>query len=423
MEVTRTRLAEGVFLTYLPARKFKTSLLSAQFVTPMRRETASAYAMLPAVLRRGTVSCPDMASLSARLDKLYGARIDSTVRKKGENQCVGFVASLIDDRMTPGGEKLLEPVAELLGEVICSPVTEGGRFVKSYVESERTNLIDAIRSILNDKREYALSRLLQEMCAGEPYGVLQIGDEETAAKIQAGRLYEQYRELIASARLELIYSGSAPRSRVEDALRAVLAPLPRENVAELRQGDVHPARQEVLRVEESLDVTQGKLGMGFSCGSEDHAALLVGNSLFGGSSNSKLFLNVREKMSLCYYASSMYHRQKGLITVSSGIEFENYQKAYDEILAQLEAVQKGQLEDWELEGARSTLLNAYASMGDSQGKMENFCLSQAAVGREETPEDLAEQVRQTTPERICRAMETVRLDTVYFLRGEEAHEA
>ena len=169
-----------------------------------------------------------------------------------------------------------------------------------------------------------------------------------------------------------------------------------------------------------MDVTQGKLGMGFACGSDDRAAVLMGNTLFGGSSNSKLFLNVREKLSLCYYASSLYHRQKRVITVSSGIEFADFQRAYDEILAQLEAVKNGDLEDWELEGARSTLLNAYASMDDSQGKLENFYLGQAATGQSETPEELAEQVRQVTEERVRAAMETVRLDTVYFLRGEES---
>ena len=135
MEATRIRLAEGVHLTYLPARKFKTSLLSAQFVTPLRRETAGANALLAAVLRRGTVSCPDMGALSAKMDNLYDASIDYTVRKKGENQCVGFVASFIDDRYAPDGERLLEPAAALLGELICDPVTYHGRFVPEYFES------------------------------------------------------------------------------------------------------------------------------------------------------------------------------------------------------------------------------------------------------------------------------------------------
>ncbi len=418
--MTRTKLAEGVYLTCLPARKFKTSLLSAQFVTPLRRETASACALLPAVLRRGTVSCPDMGSLSARLDRLYGARIEYTVRKKGENQCVGFVASLIDDSFAPGGEKLLEPVADLLGELICDPVTERGRFVPAYFESEKTNLLDAIRSIINDKREYADSRLLQTMCADEPYGVPRLGDEAGAERIQPKRLYALYQELIATARLEIFYSGSAPRERVEHAMLSALSALPRDQVRDIALFQPHPPRPEVLRVEEALDVTQGKLGMGFACGSDDYAAMMLGNTLFGGSSNSKLFLNVREKLSLCYYASSLYHRQKRVITVSSGIEFADFQRAYDEILAQLEAVKNGDLEDWELEGARSTLLNAYASMDDSQGKLENFYLGQAATGQSETPEELAEQVRQVTEERVRAAMETVRLDTVYFLRGEES---
>ena len=129
MEATRIQLAQGVHLTYLPARKFKTSLLSAQFVTPLRWETAGANALLAAVLRRGTVSCPDMGALSRKMDDLYDASSDYTVRKKGENQCSGFVASFIDDRYAPGGERLLEPAAALLGELICDPVTSHGRFV------------------------------------------------------------------------------------------------------------------------------------------------------------------------------------------------------------------------------------------------------------------------------------------------------
>ena len=420
METTREKLADGVYLTHLPARKFKTSLLSAQFMTPVAEQTAAEQALLPAVLRRGTARYPDMGALSAELDRLYGAEIDYTVRKKGECQCVGFVASFIDDAFAPGGEKLLEPVTALLGQVLCDPARRDGRFLPEYVDGERTNLVDAIRSILNDKRDYADLRLLQEMCAGEPYGVSRFGDEAPARALTEEDVHGAYDRLLSSAPLELFYCGSAELSRVRDALRSALAALPARTALPLPQSRKHPARSAVKRVTDEMDVTQGKLGMGFSCGSSDMPALLMGNTLFGGSSNSKLFLNVREKLSLCYYASSLYHRQKGLITVSSGIEFQNYQKAYDEIMAQLEAVQKGQLEDWELEGARSTLLNSYATIGDSQGKLENFYLGQAATGRSETPEELAQAVSDMTAERICRAMETVRLDTVYFLKGKEA---
>ena len=416
----RKELMEGVSLTYLPARKFKTGLLSAHFLTPLDRGSAAVRALLPAVLRRGTVGSPDMGAISARLDRLYGAELDYTVRKKGECQCVGFVGSFIDDAYALGGEKLLEPVAELLGEMILAPVTRSGRFLPDYVESERDNLADAIRSIRNDKRDWADLRLLQELCTGEAYGVSRLGDEKSVEKTSPQKLYAEYRRLVASAPMELFYCGSAELSRVEDALLNALSALPRQGVAPVPVTEHHRPRQETRVVQEGMDVTQGKLGMGFSCTSDDESALLLGNLLFGGSSNSKLFLNVREKLSLCYYASSLYHRQKGLITVSSGVEFADFQPAYEEILSQLQALRQGQLEPWELDAAKGVLRSAYAAMEDSQGRLENFWLGQAIEGRSDSPEDLSQEMEETSAERIFRAMETVKLDTVYYLERKEA---
>ena len=416
----RKELMEGVSLTYLPARKFKTGLLSAHFLTPLDRGSAAVRALLPAVLRRGTGGSPDMGAISARLDRLYGAELDYTVRKKGECQCVGFVGSFIDDAYALGGEKLLEPVAELMGEMILAPVTRSGRFLPDYVESERDNLADAIRSIRNDKRDWADLRLLQELCTGEAYGVSRLGDEKSVEKTSPQKLYAEYRRLVASAPMELFYCGSAELSRVEDALLNALSALPRQGVAPVPVTERHRPRQETRVVREGMDVTQGKLGMGFSCTSDDESALLLGNLLFGGSSNSKLFLNVREKLSLCYYASSLYHRQKGLITVSSGVEFADFQPAYEEILSQLQALRQGQLEPWELDAAKGVLRSAYAAMEDSQGRLENFWLGQAIEGRSDSPEDLSQEMEETSAERIFRAMETVKLDTVYYLERKEA---
>ena len=416
----RKELMEGVSLTYLPARKFKTGLLSAHFLTPLDRGSAAVRALLPAVLRRGTVGSPDMGAISARLDRLYGAELDYTVRKKGECQCVGFVGSFIDDAYALGGEKLLEPVAELMGEMILAPVTRSGRFLPDYVESERDNLADAIRSIRNDKRDWADLRLLQELCTGEAYGVSRLGDEKSVEKTSPQKLYAEYRRLVASAPMELFYCGSAELSRVEDALLNALSALPRQGVAPVPVTERHRPRQETKVVREGMDVTQGKLGMGFSCASDDESALLLGNLLFGGSSNSKLFLNVREKLSLCYYASSLYHRQKGLITVSSGVEFADFQPAYEEILSQLQALRQGQLEPWELDAAKGVLRSAYAAMEDSQGRLENFYLGQAIEGRSDSPEDLSREMEETSAERIFRAMGTVSLDTVYYLERKEA---
>ena len=419
MYESRKEIMPHVYLTYLPAKKFKTSCFSAHFVTPLSRETAGYNALLPAVLRRGTMRCPDMVSLSAALDRLYGAQIDYTVRKKGERQCVGFVATTIDDAFAPGGEKLLESAADLMGQLFLDPVTRNGRLLPDYVESEKQNLIDAIRSIRNDKRDWADLRLMREMCASEPYGVLRLGDEKTVKSINNQKLHRHYQELLSASRLEIFYCGSAEESRVRDAMLSAFAALPRGAVQPCPPILRREAPAEPRYVTESMDVTQGKLSMGWRCGSDDLPAMIMANLMFGGTSNSKLFLNVREKLSLCYYASSSYARSKGIMTVSSGIETADYDKALGEILHQLDEVRLGHWEDWEFDGALATMLSSLDSLPDSQGAMENYYLGQAATEQHETPEELAAMLREVTPQRVRAAAESAVLDTVYFLKGKE----
>ena len=419
MEKTRREIMDRVYLTYLPAKKFKTSCLSAQFITPLRRETASYGALLPLVLQRGTMSCPDIQQLSAAMDQLYGAQINPTIRKRAECQCIGFVASVMDDSFAPQGEKLLEPTAALLGELLLDPVTRNGRYLAEYVDSERANLLDSIRSIRNDKRDWADLRLLQEMCRYEPYGVSRLGDEATAAAINNQKLHAYSQQMMAASRLELFYCGSAPISRVEDALLEAFAALPRGAGLDPEPPRAVAAPAEPRIIHEAMDVTQGKLSMGFRCATDDVPAMILANLLFGGTSNSKLFMNVREKLSLCYYASSTYVRSKGILTVSSGIETADYQRALDEILHQLQEIRDGHWEPWELEGARSTMRSALTSLSDSQGALENYCLGQAATGQSEDPETMQRLLDQVTPERIRAAAGSVTLDTVYFLHGKE----
>lgn len=419
----RKEIMPGVFLTSFRTKKFKTGLLSMNLLTPLKAASASKNAMLPSVLRRGTARYPDMEQLSAALDSLYGAQIESVVRKKGEVQCVGFVSSFIDEALTPGQEKLLEPVADLLGELLLSPATRNGRFYTEYVEGEKNNLKDRIRAIVNDKRQYADKRLVELMCREEDYSVDKLGSEEAASAVSGQKLFEQYNRLLASSRLELFYSGSASPERVEGAMLYALESLPRPGATEPVDTAVKKAAPEEPQVvTESMDVTQGKLAIGFRLGGRgapDYPAQTLFHTAYGGTSTSKLFLNVREKLSLCYFASSALHRSKGILTVSSGIEFKNYEKARDEILAQLKAIQEGKLEDWELEAAKRSVVNAMRSTLDSQTRMEDFYLGQALEELPYGPMEFAAQIEKVTAEEIRRAAEAARLDTIYFLRGPD----
>ena len=419
-QVTHRELLPGVRLTAVQTNKFKSNLLSVTLLAPLDAGTASANALLPYVLRRGTREHPDMESLSAALDELYGGSIEPAVRKKGEAQGIGFVGSFLDDT------HILEQAARLMGEVLLRPATEDGGFKKEYVEGERSNLVDRIQAQVNEKRSYSLLRLTQEMCAGEPYGVDRLGDEKSAAAITVEGLWERYQALLAHAPVELYYCGSADADRVAAALTAALDGLPRAGELEEPDHSVQDnATQDQPRlVTESLDVTQGKLALGFRTGGacvweEDYPALLVFNALYGGTPTSKLFLNVREKLSLCYFASSVLEKFKGVMVVSSGIEFANYEKAKAEILAQLDNCRTGAFEAWELEGARRAVVSALRATMDAQGRLEDYWLDQAVAGLEEPPQDLVDRVEAVTREQVVAVAKKMELDTIYFLKGKE----
>ena len=423
--VTRRELFPGVWLRAVHTNKFKSSYLSVTLLAPLDRETAGANALVPYVLRRGTAAHPDLESLSAALDELYGGAVEPVTRKKGETQCVGFAASFLDDAYALKGEKILEPAAALLGELLLQPCTQDGRFRQDYTEGERQNLIDRIRAQINDKRTYATQKLVREMCKYEAFGVDKLGDEESVAAITSESLWQRYQQLLQDARVEVYFCGSADPDRVEEALRAALAGLPVNEDRVDPACDVRvSAGPEPIVVVEEMDVSQGKLALGFrsggqTCWEEDYPALAMCNAVLGGTTLSKLFMNVREKLSLCYYASATLEKMKGLVLVSSGIEFDKYQTARDEILAQLEAIRRGDIEDWELEGARRTLISGYLTTLDEQGRQEEFWLGQSAAGLEESPEEFAARLEAVTREQVARAAQKLELDTVYFLKGKE----
>ena len=424
-QTERRELFPGVWLRTVHTDKFKSAYLSITLMAPLDPETAAANALVPSVLRRGTGIHPDMESLSAALDQLYGGAIEPVVRKKGETQCVGFVASFLDDAYALEGEKILEPAANLLGEVLLKPYTRDGAFDPDYTAGEKANLLDRIRGQINDKRTYATHRLIQLMCGEEAFGVDKLGDEAHVEAITPASLWRRYQELMYEAAVEVYYCGSAAPGRVEEAMRSALAGLPVNEERLDPDCEVRiSAGPEPRVIEEAMDVTQGKLAMGFrtggqTCWEEDYPALVLCNAIFGGTTLSKLFLNVREKLSLCYYASSMLEKMKGLVLVSSGIEFDKYQQARDEIMTQLDNIRAGKIEDWELEGARRTVVSSHLAALDDQARQEEFWLGQAAAGLDDTPEELAARFEAVTREQVMAAAQRLELDTIYFLKGKE----
>lgn len=428
MEYTRKELMPGVFLTHLRSDKFKTACMSVNLLTQLQRETAAMNALIPQVLRRGTSRYGDMEQLSRRMDELYGTAIEPTIRRVGEIQVLGFFASFPEGDYLPGGENLLGEAAGLMAELLLSPNTRGGLLLPDYVDSEKEKLLDLIRSRVNEKRGYALSRCIEEMCCFEDFAISRFGTEDEAENIHYKKLTKHYRKLLQSSPVELFYCGRAGYRQVRDVLKDAFATMPRGEIDYEIGTDVrmNAVEDHVRYVEEEMDVTQGKLVMGFRMGEcmdePDIPAMYVFNAIYGSGANSKLFMNVREKLSLCYYASSAVLIKKGLMLVSSGIEFEKYEEARNEILAQLDAVRTGDITPEELETAKRSVSSELRSAMDSQGELEGFWLSQAMEGLDYGPMELAELIEDVTKEDVMAIANSIELDLIYFLKGTDTEE-
>ena len=421
----RIEIMPGVWLTAIQSRKFKSSYWSLRLLTPLTQETAAMNAVLPRVLRRGTASCPDQEQLAAALDEMYGGAIEPLVSRRGECHVFGFVASFLDDGLVPDETPLLEQAAQLLGELLLQPATRNGHLKSEYVDGERENLVAEIKSLLNDKRSYANNRLIEEMCADEPFHINRLGSLEQAEKLNVTKLNRYYREVLAAARMEVYYCGSAAPQQVQLAWREALMALPRHELLDLPETIIRMPKGE-KQVTDHLDVTQGKLVMGFRTGitvtSVDYPALMVANAIFGGTATSKLFLHVREELSLCYYVNSSLDKWKGLMIVQAGAEFDQLERVKTEVLHQLELVQAGAFTQEELEAAKRSLIATYCSILDVPNQLEDFQFGQNLAGLTFGPDELAEIIRVIDAQQVVEAAQRIQLDTSYFLMGPEGGE-
>ena len=412
-------LFPGVTLRCYPDQRFKHGCVSLQLVRPMCREEAALNALLPAVLLRGCGSCPDLRDITLRLDDLYGASVGTMVRRVGDYQTTGLYSSFIEDRYAMEGDAVLGPMVAFLKELLLDPVLEDGVFRTDFVEGEKKNLISTIESQLNDKRAYAMEQMMRRMCREDTFGLSRLGEKEDVAAITPKSLYDHYQNILRTSRIDVFYVGAAPAQQVADLVKEMLGDIPRNYVNLPEQTGFHACPGGSF--EEQMDVSQGKLCMGFTCPvtirDRDFVTMQVLNTIFGGGMTSKLFMHIRETLSLCYVIGSAYHGSKGIFSVSAGIDSSKGEQVQGEVLAQLEACCRGEISQDELNAAKQALRASLLSTPDAPASIENYYAAAALSGLTLTPEEYMAAVEQVTAQQVAQAAQKLQLHTVYFLKG------
>lgn len=422
MAPTVYKVSRGITLRVLGTDRFKAGMLSVSVVLPIDRKKTPLTSLLLSVLRRGTQKYPTLAKLNQRLDYLYGTGLSIRNFYRGDRQIIGFAADLLDASYLPIGEDLTEGILELIEQMLfCPLLDENGLLLEKYVESEKQVQCDAIRAQKNNPRSYASDRCRELAFANEPAGVPIYGSVAEIEAVTPAELTAHWKHFIQSIAFDCFYVGGVSADAVCSVLKKHLgnhaadvswAHLPKEFVKQASA---------VRRHEEDLPVLQGQLLLCWRTGTrldgEDFCSFAVMNELFGLSPVSKLFANVREKLSLCYFCSSHYNAYLGALTVHCGLDPANRDAAEHEIMAQLAAVQKGEFDDRELDAAKRSIQNAYRQLEDSPSALENFYFGRSLMGVATTAEDCRHLLGTVGREEVIRAANALTLDTVYFLNG------
>ncbi|MBQ8796338.1 MAG: insulinase family protein [Clostridia bacterium] len=416
----RTRLADNVYFNEIQVDRFKTMRLTAIALLPLEKETASDFALLTQVLSRSCKEYPDFTALSKKLSSLYGASLSAGVRKIGESLALTFSIAGIDDRYALKGDVVSSELSNLLLKVIFEPKLIDGVFDCSEVEQERRQLIDLADSEFNDKRVYANARLIENMCKNEAYGIKRYGSRESILKCTPESLKMAWERMLEGASFEVFFVGGASSQGIQEIFKEKFSLIERK--PEALNTEIIRKAENVNKVTENMDIAQAKVLMGFRTDcckdDEDAFAMRLMNVILGSGTRSKFFLNIREKMSLCYYCFSRFNRFKGILTVESGVESSNAQRTVEAVLGELEEVKKGNFTEEDVRLAKLSVASDFLSITDTVTGNEEWYVSQLTDPQFLTVKEITEKLNAVTKDEIIAAAKKLTLDTIYILSGE-----
>lgn len=419
MKPKRLTIGEGIYLNILECDKFKTNCISVDFLCRTEKDSAAKAALLPFVLTRGTAKHPGMKELTAELDMLYGSHISGHVSKIGDIQYFGFTSYPLISEYAENTD-VTAGVFDIIGEMINSPRKENGKLYAPYVEGEKALMIDRIRAKINDKNSYSVLRCREEMTEGEPYSIPETGYEEDVAAITPDDLTDYLEYAKNELRIEIWCVGIFDSEKLTEQLKGIFGFENRKTPAPLTHERTE-FRGSVKKIDEPQPVNQGKLCLGFRTGTYindiDASAFTVFCEILGGSPMSKLFMNVREKLSLCYYCQAVSDNAKGIMLIASGIEVKNKDLAISAITKQIDACKNGEISDQELSAAKKSILNSAKTLYDDAEAMKSWYMRRGLFGIGESPEEYCEKAMKICISDIEAVAKKLILDTEYFLNG------
>ena len=415
----KDEIKKGIKFHEIETNKFKTNLFAIFLTVPLKKETVTKNALLAATLRRGTMEFPTQEQISKELEEMYGASFDCGIEKSGDYHTFKFYLETINDEYLPQKEELSQKCLELLLSIVFNPYIENEAFKEEYLQGEKENLKQIIEGKIDNKGTYALDKSIEAMYKGEPYGLYKYGYVEDLEQITAKDLYKYYLEVIEKCKIDIFASGE----NIEKLYEKVKE---NKNIQKLKERTPEKVEEKEKKevkipqiINESMDVTQGKLIIGLDVFSKEKDVdyiTMVYNGILGVGANSKLFQNVREKASLAYTCGSNFVKRKHIILIRAGIEIKNYEKAVNIINEQLQDIQKGNFTQEDLENTKNLIYATINNIEEEQDTEISYYFGQELAEKNITTEEYKEKIKKVPKQDVIEVAKTIKTNTIYFLK-------
>ncbi|WDV44193.1 pitrilysin family protein [Clostridiaceae bacterium M8S5] len=417
LNMERIRISNGVNLNIVKTNKFKSNLINIYFIRPLNREEVTTNALLPLVLKRGTKRFNTLIDIEKQLEEMYGASLAVGISKAGEKQIMRFSIEGVNPDYVENKD-MLSDMFKMVNEIINNPYIEDNGFKSKYVKQEKERLSNKISNRINDKKTYASEKCLETMCSDEPYSIYKFGYEEDFDDITPTSLYEHYQKVLKTSRIEIFVIGDVSQREVENEIREEFK-FEIEEPVELPREKISKDIKEVTKISDKMDVVQGKLSMGYRVNvpyeDELYDAFIVGNNILGGGTDSKLFLNVREKESLAYYTYSRGYKFKSIMMIDAGVESDKMDKVIDISNKQVESVKNGEFEDNDIKIAKNSIITSIKSMYDDPYSISEFFFTQALSKSSRSLRDIISSINKIDKESIVKSFQNIQLDSIYMI--------
>lgn len=419
INLNKQKLSDGVNFTTIIDPKFKSNHITIRFISKLDESTVSEFALVPNLLVTSNSTYKTRTELTTKLSGLYGSGLSAVNHKIVDNQVVGISASCICDEYSLDEEKLTSELTDILLDCIFNPVIENDGFAKKDFEIRKQELIDSIDAQINEKRMYAIIRANETIYNGEPSAITAYGKREGAVRLTPSLTYKAYKELIKKAQIEIMFVGGEENTDAIDKLKKAFSTIER-NYSENSFISFSALKSEISEITEDMDVNQCKMVMAFKSDYKNVYVNKLMSVMLGGTAFSKFFVNVREKLSLCYYCAAGYVEGKGVLIVDSGVELANIPKAKEEIQNQIKALAQGDFTDDEMKNAVLSIAGDYKSNYDTTSDLSGWYFIQSTRGDYYTPERAIEVLQNITRQEIIESASKLKLDTVYIMKGSES---